>query len=130
MEWIDFELGVSEGLRVRVVVRLVLEGINHYLPDLLKYITMPCIDQFQNSFQSCFTDSELSPPGFFQNSFQSCFTDSELSSLGFFQYSAQYCCIEPLIKEDAHPLKPKTILKAINESFFIWPFFLSAFQAH
>jgi hypothetical protein len=29
-EWIDFELGVSEGLRVRIVIRLIQERVNTY----------------------------------------------------------------------------------------------------
>ena len=85
---------------MRIVIRLVQEGINQYLPDLLKYIPTPCIDQFQNPLQSCFVDSQHAPPG-------------------FFQYAVQSCFIEPLVPEDAHPLKPKTIVKAINAIFFI-----------
>jgi hypothetical protein len=61
-EWIDLELGVSEGLRVKIVIRPVQERINQYLPDLLKYGPTPCIDQFQKPLQSCFTKMHLLGP--------------------------------------------------------------------
>jgi len=82
-------------------------------------IPTPCIDQFQNHLQSCFTDSQDAPPGSFQYLTQSCFTDSQDAPPGSFQYLIQSCLIKPHVPEDAHPLKPKTIIKAINASLFI-----------
>jgi hypothetical protein len=101
-------------------------------------------DQFQNHLQSCFKDSQDAPPGFFQyaeqscfkdsqdappGSFQyadqSCFNDSQDAPPGSFQYLIQSCLIKSLVPEDAHPLKPKTIIKAINASFFIFPSLLT-----
>ena len=89
-------------------------------------IPLPCIDQFQNHLKSCFNDSQDAPPGSFQYLIQSCLIDSQDPDPGSFQYLIQSCLIKPHVPEDAHPLEPKAIIKAINASFFILPSLLTS----
>ena len=58
------------------------------------------------------------PPGSFQYAVKSSFVDPK-SSFMLFQYATQSCFNESLLPEDAHPLKPRTIIKAINASVFM-----------
>ena len=114
---------------------------------------MPCIDQFQNPLQPSLMSSrerptppgffqyqvqfsfmsfqdKPTPAGFFQYQVQSSFISSQErpAPAGFFQYAIHSSFIGPHVKEDAHPLKPKTIITAINASLFILPLSLRAFH--
>ncbi|MDD1778547.1 MAG: hypothetical protein LUQ65_10300 [Candidatus Helarchaeota archaeon] len=39
-EWTDFELGMSIGLRVRLLTEIVAQALKLYAPEVLKYIPM------------------------------------------------------------------------------------------
>jgi len=96
-------------------------------PGSFQYLVQSCLTDsqdappgsFQYLIQSCLIDSQDAPPGSFQYLIQSCLIDSQDGPPRFHQYVVQSCLIEPLVPEDAHPLKTEIIIKAINASFSI-----------
>ena len=98
-----------------------------------QYLLQSCFNEsqdappgfFQYTAQSCFNESQDAPPGFCQYAVQSSFKDSQDAPPGLSQYLIQSCLINSVIPFDAHPLKPRAIIRTINARFFILPFLLT-----